>query len=198
MKFFVLLSGIYKLKCNTVNLIYFFTFLVIALASAQCNPDDLIRCNTIEQELDAKKWPQNKDELAVQCDKLFSGGKCLRDLVSKCLKPDLQNLANQILDAEKNVLSNLCTSGADQFLKDVQDCFNKGEIISGLEGIHNIYVALVEAAKSFDKSTYVQSFCCTELFSLENIHDLNSKECNSEIADRLKAVATNSVSFRHS
>lgn len=167
---------------------------MIALVSSQCSSDDVAKCNTIENEL-VKKWPQNADEVKTQCDNFFVKGKCLRDLVSVCLKPNEQSLINQILDPKIDVLSKLCSTGVDQFLKDIHDCFNKNEVNSGLEYIHNRYVALMKAADTFDKSTYQQSFCCTQLFRLEQIYALHSEQCNNEIADRHKAIATNSVSI---
>ena len=177
-----------------LNLKTIFSYIiVIALASADCDTEAVKKCDTLEKELAAKKFPQTKDELKSVCDKLFEGGKCLADLAPKCLKPNMLKLAQDILSAEKKVLTDTCSTGADQYIKDSKDCFNKPEVISGLEDIHKRYVGIVEASQGFDKSTYQQSFCCSQLYSLDTVYELNSNKCSKETADRLKAIATNTV-----
>lgn len=167
--------------------------LVVTLVSAQCHYDDIKPCNTVEKFVNQGKFPDNEADVKSFCDALFEGGKCLRKKANECLKGNLKDLANEILDAEKVELTKLCSTGVQQFIDDAKNCFNKDDVLKGLKDIHIRYVDIVEAAQGFDKSTYKQSICCSQLYSHCSIFDLNTKSCGPDVAKRLDDLLKNTV-----
>lgn len=62
------------------------------------------------------------------------------------------------------------------------------KVKKGLKEIQKRYVNMVEAAQYYDKNTYKQSFCCTQLYSRQKIRDLNTALCGKDISRRYDAI----------
>ena len=129
------------------KLLLFFLILppepVVAYVSADCSPEDVLKCNTLENVFPPVnfKWPTNDVEVVKLCGQLTTGGQCLRDLVGKCLKDKQPNEAkffNDVLDKEKGILTAMCATeqSRGEFLKRTTSCYSKKEVVAALDNIH--------------------------------------------------------------
>ncbi len=168
---------------------------MIALAYAKqgCEYGDIEKCNTVEGAIAKGKFPDNEADVNDLCAKLKAGGQCLSDKADQCLSKDHAGKAKELLKREKDLLDTICSSGIAKFIEYAKGCFNKDEVLKGLKDIHTHYVDIVEAAQGFDKATYKQSICCSQLYSRENIKALNSKNCGADKAEYLDNLLKKTV-----
>ena len=169
------------------------TVIFLVKAKTGCEYKDIQQCNNVENIIQKGKFPDNEADVKDACEKLYAGGKCLKEKADQCLSPQNAQLATQLLLKEKEVLDKACGPEMAKFIDYAKTCFNKDGVLKGLKDIHTRYVDIVEAAYGFDKSTYKQSYCCSQLYSRDNIKDLNTKQCTAAQADYLDNLLKNSV-----
>lgn len=116
---------------------------MVAYVSADCSSSDVLKCNSLENVFPPVnfKWPVNDADVQKLCEKLATGGKCLRDLIGNCLvkaQPNEAKFFNSVLDKEKSILTAMCASEASrgEFLKRTASCYAKKEVVEAVDNIH--------------------------------------------------------------